>query len=121
MKRVARTLIRAIVLLCVSALLSAQSGGERWGNASRDYDGRFTFVRLRWNSGDGGFGRRGGMSNAWNHDFPRAEQNLMALLKELTLVDANTSGSLILTLNDRELFRYPVAFMWEPGFWELSD
>jgi hypothetical protein len=110
-----------LLVLSLGVSLGAQSG-ESWGNSSREYDGRFTFVRLRWGSGAGGFGRRGGgMSNAWNHDFPRAEQNLVHLLKDLTLMDANTSGSLILTLNDRALFRYPIAFMWEPGFWELSD
>ena len=32
-----------------------------------------------------------------------------------------TDGSMILTLDDPELFKYPIAFMWEPGFWNLSD
>ena len=33
------------------------------------YDGRFTFVRLRWGS-DFGSSRRGGFGSAWNHDYP---------------------------------------------------
>jgi len=61
------------------------------------------------------------MSSAWNHDFPRAEQNLVNLLRELTFIDGNAAGSLILTLDDPQLFRYPIAMMWEPGFWELTD
>ena len=84
------------------------------------YDGRFTFVRLRWGS-DFGLSRRGGFSSAWNHDYPRAEQHLSLILKELTLVDPHTDDSLILTLDDPELFNYPIAFMWEPGFWNLTD
>jgi hypothetical protein len=84
------------------------------------YDGRFTFVRLRWGS-DGWFGRRGGWSSAWNHDYARAEQNLSLILKEITAVDIRTEGSRILTLDDPELFKYPMAFMWEPGFWALTD
>ena len=96
---------------CCSRRCSARPGRpvrrRGWGRARAPYDGRFTFVRLRWDSGSGG-GRRGfGMSNAWNHDFPRAEQNLMALLDELTLIDANRDGSLILSLDDPQLFRYP--------------
>jgi len=83
-------------------------------------DGRFTFVRLRWGS-DGRFGRRGGWSSAWNHDYPRAEQNLSLILSELTTLDIRTDGSRILTLDDPELFKYPIAFMWEPGFWTLTD
>jgi hypothetical protein len=108
-----------LILLGLAATLSAQSGAESWGEPARRYDGRFTFVRLRWESGVGG-GRRG-MSSAWNHDFPRAEQNLVSLLRELTLLDANNTGSLILRLDDPELFRYPIAFMWEPGYWEMTD
>jgi len=84
------------------------------------YDGQFTFVRLRWKS-DLGFSRRGGFSSAWNHDYPRAEQHLSQILRELTALDIHTDASRILTLDDPDLFRYPIAFMWEPGFWNLTD
>jgi len=83
------------------------------------YDGRFTFVRLRWGS-DHAFTRRG-FSSAWNHDYPRAEQNLSQILQEVTALDIHTDGSRILMLDDPELFKYPIAFMWEPGFWTLTD
>jgi hypothetical protein len=91
---------------------------EGWGRFDREYDGRFTFVRLRWGAGGG---RRGGFGDAWNHDFPRAEEHLMAILKELTLIDVNDKGSLILSLDDPQLFRYPIVYMWEPGFWRMTD
>jgi uncharacterized protein DUF4159 len=84
------------------------------------YDGRFTFVRLRWGS-DFGFSRRGGFSSAWNHDYPRAERHLSLIMAELTALDIHTDGSLILRLDDPALFKYPIAFMWEPGFWNLTD
>ena len=84
------------------------------------YDGRFAFVRLRWKS-DLSFSRRGGFSSAWNHDYPRAEEHLSQILRELTALDIHTDASLILTLDDPDLCRYPVAFMWEPGFWNLTD
>jgi hypothetical protein len=83
-----------------------------------EYDGRITFVRLRWK---GGSRFDGGWSSAWNHDYPRAEQHLSQILRELTYVDIRLDGSRILTLDDPELFRYPIAYMWEPGFWTLSD
>jgi uncharacterized protein DUF4159 len=112
--------------LLFAALLGAsvigQSGGEGWGRGERRYDGRFTFVRLRW-AADSGTGRRtfGFGSTAWNHDFPRAEQNLMALLDDLTAIDVNRAGSLILSLDDQQLFRYPIVYMWEPGYWTIGD
>jgi Domain of unknown function (DUF4159) len=82
-----------------------------------DYDGQFTFVRLRWTSGFG----RAGFGAAWNHDLPRAEQHLAMIVRELSLVDMRTDGSKVLMLDDPELFKYPIAFMWEPGFWNLTD
>ena len=65
-----------------------------------DYDGRFTFVRLQWRSD--GRSRRG-WSSAWDHDYPRAEQHLSSILKELTYLDIRTDGRRILTLDDAEL------------------
>jgi len=82
------------------------------------YDGRFTFVRLRW---AGGTTASRGWNAAWNHDYPRAEQHLSEILRELTYLDIHVDGSRILTLDDPDLFRHPIAFMWEPGFWVLSD
>jgi hypothetical protein len=112
--------IRLVLLVgLTSAAAASAQPGRGWGRTEPDYDGRFTFVRLRWESGFGG--RRYGMSDAWNHDYPRAEQNLTMLLKELTLIDAKTDGSLILTLDDPNIFKYPVVYMWEPGFWTMSD
>lgn len=82
------------------------------------YDGRVTFVRLAWKGGSV-FG--GGWSSAWNHDYPRAEQHLAQIVRELTLLDIHADGSRILRLDDPELFKFPIAFMWEPGFWMLTD
>jgi hypothetical protein len=115
-----RWVIAVLVVLAGVAAAAAQPGFRSlYHRTDLSYDGRFTFVRLRWDSGRG-FGRRFG-SNAWNHDYPRAEQHLTRLLKEITYLDARVDGSLILTLDDPELFKYPIAMMWEPGDWVLSD
>jgi hypothetical protein len=108
------------------ALAAAVAPGAQFGAPDQPhrtdlvYDGRVTFVRLRWRS-DFGLSRRGGFNNAWNHDLPRAERHLSLILNELTGLDIRTDGSLILTLDDPELFNYPIAFMWEPGFWNLNE
>jgi Domain of unknown function (DUF4159) len=112
--------VAAIVLAAAAAVAGAQSIIDHY-HADPPYDGRITFTRLRWWEAGGGFGRRGGFSNAWNHDYPRAEQHLSQILNELTSLDIVTDGSRILSLDDPEIFRYPVAFMWEPGFWNLTD
>ncbi len=91
------------------------------GNAP--YDGKFVFVRLRYemsrNLGGGFFGR----DLPWAHDYPRAEQNLSKILGELTHIDTfqGPTGGNILTLDDPELHMFPFAYMSEPGFWEMSE
>ena len=92
--------------------------GRNWDDVP--YDGRYTFVRAMW-GGESGFGWRGGWSSAWNHDYPRAEQNFLMILDELTNIDVRTDGSRIMSLDDPELFKFPIVFMWEPGFWLLND
>ena len=119
--RVLRTLSAAAAVLVIAATAAAVQfdAPGRPQRTDTAYDGQFTFVRLRWQS-DMGFSRRG-FSSAWNHDYPRAEQNLSRILQSLTVMKIRTDASLILTLDDPALFKYPIAYMWEPGFWNLSD
>lgn len=83
-----------------------------------EYDGRVAFVRLAWHTGSR-FG--GSWSSAWNHDYPRAEQHLAQIVRELTYLDLRADGSRVLTLDDPRLFRHPIAYMWEPGYWSMTD
>jgi hypothetical protein len=113
-----RLALRIAVLIALAIVTAASAQPTRYpASQTSAYDGRFTFVRLRYGGGFG-FGGRG--SNAWNHDYPRAEQNLAKILRELTLIDVNPDAR-ILALDDPELFQYPIAYMWEPGFWTMTD
>ncbi|HEX9886812.1 MAG TPA: DUF4159 domain-containing protein [Longimicrobiales bacterium] len=94
------------------------------------YDGRFTFVRIRFGEDGGGlrnfqgFGRRGrGREPVWAHDTPYAEQNFAKILDATTFVDNYKEGlaGRNLTTDDPELSRYPLAFMVEVGYWTPSE
>ena len=113
-------MLAVVALGCVAAV-SAQPSSGLWGRPGLRYDGQVTFVRLRWTSGTYGVPILSQGINFWLHEFPRAEQNLMRVLDGFTLVDARTDGSLNLTLDDPDLFRHPIAMMWEPGFWIMTD
>ena len=92
-----------------------------------EYDGRLVFVRVRFDTGLGGGG--GGFSRArgsrgeppWAHDYPTADTHLMKILKELTVAEPRTDGSNVFTLDDPELFDYPIAYVSEPGYWTTTD
>ena len=121
--------VRRSLVLVLAGMLSGvstdapQRDGPARGHYSAPirYDGRFTLVRLRWGAELPSSRSRFGFQAAWNHDYPRAEQNLSAIIRELTYIDIHDDGNEILTLDDPDLFKYPVALMWEPGFWNLTD
>ena len=82
------------------------------------YDGRFTFARIRYSEGDDGGFRR---DIKWAHDYPRGERHFTKILSELSTLRVRTQDSNILALDDPELFKYPVAYLCEAGFWRPSD
>lgn len=98
------------------------------------YNGKFTFVRIRYDIGDpgsglrgfgGGRGRGGGWMREppWAHDYPRAETNFAKIIEALTLVDTYTQGysGRVLSLADPEIFKYPVASIIEVGYWNPTE
>lgn len=127
---VAVCIISCVIAGLGAAAVYAQRGGGRNRRSSTldvqvqgntPYDGRFVFVRLRYNSlGGGGFGRRGG-GPAWAHDYPDGEVHFTKILDELTFLRPRTDGSNILALDDPEIFNYPVLYMAEPGGWGVNE
>lgn len=127
------------VLLLLPALVVAQGGRRRGRGAgipqgwqgyvqsgdladitNPPYDGRFTFLRVRYETGGGGeFGWR--MDRKWDHDSPRAELHFMKILSELTTVRPFMNGGTILPFDAKEIFKYPIAYLSEPGFWTMTE
>jgi hypothetical protein len=124
----------ALVILAGTAVLaSAQQGrrGSEWCFSPAEcprtaYDGRFTFVRVYFETrGGGGLGSFGGGGGEppWHHDRPYAERNLSSILREVSFLRTfdGAHGGNVFALDDPELFRYPVAWIAEPGFWRPTD
>jgi hypothetical protein len=118
---------RLLALVALGSMLGttlvAQRGSRGfWGSAgdNHPYDGRFTFVRMSYPIGmSAGFGRRGDVP--WAHDYPDGERNFLQILTAVTNVPANLEATNVLAFDDPEMFRYPVLYLVEPGFWELSE
>ena len=80
------------LLLCLSltALAQRRFGGYRTAVEklpNLPYDGRFTFVRVNYDTAPGGYWYRG--LPAWAHGYPIAEQNLMRIMNELSYLGAH--------------------------------
>ncbi len=113
-----------LLLIGFAAPMDAQrnrgnQGGGDFGDAplpNVPYDGRFTFVRVKFEVGLGNFQRRRDLK--WDHDYPRAERHFTKILEQLTTIQPRVDVSNILTLDDPELFKFPIAYLCEPGFWQ---
>jgi len=116
-----------IAAMSVGVLAQRGGGGGRgFGGGNRNvnydpgsqhakYDGRWAFVRLRYMQG---FGRGG---PEWAHDWPDGEKHFMQILDGVTNLDARQDATQIMTLDDPELMKYPIAYMAEPGYWTVND
>jgi hypothetical protein len=80
-----------------------------------EYNGRFTFVRLRYGD-DVRFA-----TLPWSHDYPVGERNFLRILDELSILKPRVLETSVLGLDDPELFRFPIAYMAEPGFWMPTE
>lgn len=135
--------ICALVALCGVAALAQLAGAQRGGRFPRggfdmsalgdpnsfytppdfkgnpQYDGRFTFARLKYR----GYGRWSGREGpGWSHDYPDADVHFMKILRELTAMRPFTNlgpiiGGAIVAMDDPALPKYPVSYLSEPGGW----
>lgn len=86
--------------------------------ANIPYDGRFTFLRIRYENPPGGYWYRG--QPAWSHGFPTAEHNLLRILDGLTTLTPHIEEVNTGTLDDPEIFKYPILYLIEPGWWDMK-
>lgn len=113
MKARALLLAVGVALVTTFPVASAQRGRSAYIEPNLPYDGRFTFVRLRYTN----MGNRGG----WAFDYPAMERNFMTILDDLTSIAPHLDGSNVHTMDDPELSRYTIAYLSEPGYWQPSE
>jgi Domain of unknown function (DUF4159) len=116
--------MRALVVLALVASTTAMAAGQgrRFGFGqpifpNPDYDGQFTFIRLRYGPPTAIVSQR----IPWSHDYPEGERHFMQILDEVSYLKPKVQQTSILGLDDAVLARYPVAYMAEPGFWTVTD
>jgi Domain of unknown function (DUF4159) len=110
------------LVLAAAATASAQRGFGFRGRQipvepNTPYDGRFTFVRLRYGPPTDYVSQR----IPWSHDYPAGERHFMKILNELSFLNPHLVEVNILGFDQPEIFKYPVTYMAEPGFLTLTD
>jgi hypothetical protein len=124
-----RRVAAALTVLALAGLASTVLAQRRRGSngsarqipllPNAPYDGRFNFVRVKYETAPGGYWWRG--QPAWSHGYPLAEQNLMKIMNEVSYLGAHDEEINTLTLDDPELSKYPVAYIIEVSWWQMTD
>ena len=104
-----------VLILCALPLAMQGQIGRRYDAAgdlrsAHGTDG-FVFTRIRY----------GGYRSTWSHDYPRADLHLPRIIDDISTIDARLGATNVFRLDDPELFRYPIAYISEPGFWHMSE
>lgn len=97
-------------VLCAPALAPAQL----------EPDDQFTFVRIKYNMGNLGYGFqiRYGRYDSWRVDYPTAEENFLRAVRRGTSIPVAERAKAF-WITDDELFEYPFAYVVEVGYMEL--
>jgi len=88
-------------------------GAPVWLRYHRVQQPRFDFVRIRYTSF-----RSRGRSGFWQTDYPDADNNLSARLRQITSLE---TGSKVLELTDRGLSRHPFIYLSTAGSASFSE
>jgi len=130
---VRRWLAPIFIASLVALTAAGVSAQRRWFGGYTDapidkapsYDGHFVFARLKFTTGPGGY-YYGGLP-AWAHGYipiregSRSETNFIKILNAVTDMNPHVDGTRVVDVSDPELFEYPVVYVTEPGFMQLSD
>ncbi|MDE2943070.1 MAG: DUF4159 domain-containing protein [Gemmatimonadota bacterium] len=117
--------LAALLTLLAAADLESQRrrgrGGGGFGNDlaayqeyNTPYTGEFTFVRLYYHGG-------WGWNPGWSHDWPVAERNFAEIMDALTTIGPRKGGGNVLAMDDPDLFKFPIAYLSEPGGWTMNQ
>ena len=110
--------LRQAAFLALAALVAVGATAtiarsQRWGSRvfvepNAPYDGRYTFVRLRYTVHT---------RSGWEFDYPAMERNFMTIVNDLTTLRPHVRESNVLAMDDPQLARYSIAYLSEPGYW----
>jgi hypothetical protein len=83
-------------------------------------DAEFTYARIRYHmTTDALFEQR--REVPWHHDYPYGDEAFPTFLKEVTHIHTASTAYQIVDIDSPDLFKYPFAYLCEPGYLELNE
>ena len=108
-----RQLLLICIGLCISTLLFVPKSST---DSPRD-EPEFVYARIRYHMTLDGLRMR---ELPWHHDYPYSDEMFPSVLAEVTNIKSNSRASNIVDIDGPEIFKYPFAYLCEPGFINLN-
>ena len=81
-------------------------------------DAEFTYARIRYHMTPDAIYVR---EVPWHHDYPFGDETFPSFVKEVSRVHTEAAAYQIVDIDSSDLFKYPFAYLCEPGYLELND
>ena len=101
-------LLLLVVGLLGTALVEAQRRFGMSPSSLQKEDPTREFAIVRWYSS-------GWQGDGWSHDYPNAEEHILQIMKEVSVIDTDRYSYKVVDLASPEIFKYPFAYVSHPG------
>ena len=108
---------RPLLLTAAGLLVSLVSFLPTSSSDAPPRDSEFVYARIRYHMTADGFFMR---EAPWHHDYPYSDETFPTVLGEVSNVKTGPTSFQIVDIDSPELFKYPFAYLSEPGFIELN-
>ncbi len=108
---------RPLLLALVGLFLSLFVSLRKSSSDAPPQDSEFVYARIRYHMTPNAF-----MMNElpWHHDYPYGDEAFPTVLAEVTKIKTSPTSYQIVDIDSPELFKYPFAYLCEPGYLELN-
>lgn len=89
---------------------------KSWTDNPRD-EPEFVYARIRYHMTFDGARMR---ELPWHHDYPYSDELFPSVLAEITNIKSTKTAYKIVDIDSPDLFKYPFAYLSEPGFIDLK-
>src|SRR6266581_4862285 len=108
---------RPLLLALVGLFLSLFVSLRKSSSDAPPQDSEFVYARIRYHMTPNAFMMH---ELPWHHDYPYGDETFPTVVGEVTNIKTSPTSFQIVDIDSPELFKYPFAYLCEPGFIELN-
>jgi Domain of unknown function (DUF4159) len=108
---------RLIVLAFIGSFLGLYVWVQKSSSDAPHQNSEFVYARIRYHLTFDAWQVR---EVPWHHDYPYSDETFPTVLGEVTNIKTDPTSFQIVDIDSPDLFKYPFAYLCEPGYLELN-